>query len=90
MGRAGSNPRAHGLARAHLLGDRTTVSLFGTPVNTTRTYHRFSDMDDDVVDAGILPGIHFRFADEVARRQGTAAADWGSATSCGIRGKRRW
>ena len=33
-------------------------------------------MADDVVVARIYMGIHFRFADEVARRQGKQAADW--------------
>jgi hypothetical protein len=34
----------------------------------TRTYGRFSDAVDDIVDARIYEGIHFRSADEVARR----------------------
>jgi hypothetical protein len=59
-----------------LLGDRTTFSVFSTPANTTKTYNRFSDMADDVVEVRIYQGIHFRSADEVARRQGTRAADW--------------
>jgi hypothetical protein len=42
----------------------------------TRTYSRFSDVAADVVEARILLGIHFRFADVVARRQGKQAADW--------------
>jgi hypothetical protein len=33
-------------------------------------------MADDVVDVRIYQGIHFRFADEVARRTGMRAADW--------------
>ena len=45
-------------------------------VQKTRTYARFSDVADDVVEARILLGIHFRFADVVARRQGKQAADW--------------
>ena len=36
--------------------------------------HRFSDLADDVVDARIHPGIHFRFADTAARREGTRVA----------------
>jgi hypothetical protein len=39
------------------------------------TYHSFSAMADDVVEARIFLGIHFRFADEVARRQGKQSAD---------------
>ena len=42
----------------------------------TRTYNRFSDAADDVVDARIYLGIHFRFADTAARRQGTQVASW--------------
>jgi hypothetical protein len=42
----------------------------------TRVYSRFSDLAADVVEARILLGIHFRFADVVARRQGKQAADW--------------
>ena len=49
----------------------TTVAGQGT-----RTYASFSAVADDVVDARIYMGIHFRFADEVARRQGKQAANW--------------
>jgi hypothetical protein len=42
----------------------------------TRTYKRFSDAAQEVVDARILLGIHFRFADEVARTQGSNVARW--------------
>jgi hypothetical protein len=69
----------------HIFGDRTTFSVFSAPAKKTITYHRFSDMADDVVDVRIYQGIHFRSADEVARRQGTAAPTGPSATSCGIR-----
>ena len=57
-------------------GDRMTFTVTSTPVNQTKTYDRFSDMADDVVDVRIYQGIHFRSADEVARRQGTRSADW--------------
>ena len=42
----------------------------------TRTYTRFSDVRDEVVEARILQGIHFRFADEKARKQGEHIAQW--------------
>jgi hypothetical protein len=61
---------------ALLFGDKTTFSVFSTPVNRTITYSRFSNMADDVVEVRIYQGIHFRSADIVARRQGTRAADW--------------
>ena len=39
-----------------------------------RTYQRFSDLANDVVEARIYMGIHFRFADTAARQQGTQIA----------------
>jgi hypothetical protein len=45
-------------------------------VQKTRTYHRFSDAAQEVVDARIYLGIHFRFADTAARAQGRRVADW--------------
>jgi len=44
-----------------------------------RTYNRFSDIANDLVEARIYLGIHFRSADTVARRQGRQAADWAFA-----------
>jgi hypothetical protein len=41
-----------------------------------RQYQRLSDAADEVVDARIWLGIHFRFADEAARRQGTRVSQW--------------
>ena len=43
-------------------------------VPNARTYNRFSDLADDVVDARVYLGIHFRFADTAARREGTRVA----------------
>ena len=45
-------------------------------VQKVRRYYRFSDAAEDVVDARILLGIHFRFADTAARAQGRKVADW--------------
>ncbi len=44
----------------------------------TRVYRRFSDAAQDVVDARIYLGIHFRFADTAARDQGRHVAEWAS------------
>jgi hypothetical protein len=43
---------------------------------TPRQYRRFSEAADEVVEARIYLGIHFRFADVEARRQGTRVAHW--------------
>ena len=64
----------------HFFG--TDEVMFSITSNTpqaivkTRTYERFSDAADDIVDARIYEGIHFRFADVVARRQAMHVANW--------------
>jgi hypothetical protein len=61
----------------HLFGDKVDFTLHSTVVGAVpRTYSRFSDVASDVVDARIFMGIHFRFADTNALRQGTHVADW--------------
>ena len=54
----------------------TTTNTMPT-MQDTRAYTRFSDAIQDVVDARVYSGIHFRFADEAARRQGRSIALWG-------------
>jgi hypothetical protein len=44
-----------------------------------RTYHRLSEITQDVIDVRVYQGIHFRFADEVAYRTGRQSADWAFA-----------
>jgi hypothetical protein len=53
-----------------------TTTNTGPTVNDTRTYNRFSDAAEDVVNARIYAGIHFRFADTAAWKQGKQIADW--------------
>ena len=53
-----------------------TTTNVGPTVQDTRTYNRFSDAPQDVVDARVYSGIHFRFADEAAHRQGREVAQW--------------
>lgn len=45
-------------------------------VQRTRNFTRLSDAAKEVVDARMLRGIHFRFADQTARRQGQEVARW--------------
>jgi hypothetical protein len=49
------------------------------PEKRTRSFAKISDVADEVVEARIYLGIHFRFADTEARRQGERAAQWGFA-----------
>ena len=60
-------------------GDRmtfTVTSNYPLAVQKTRTYKHFSDAAQDVVDVRVYLGIHFRFADTAARRQGRQVAKW--------------
>jgi hypothetical protein len=56
----------------------TVESRFQNVIRT-KTYERFSDMCQDVIDVRIYQGIHFRFGDEVAFTTGKQAANWVSA-----------
>jgi hypothetical protein len=47
-----------------------------TNCSNPRTYTRFSEAAQEVVDARVWLGIHFRFADEVARTVGQRVASW--------------
>ena len=59
------------------------TSLAPLAVQKTRIYKRFSEAAQDVVDARVYLGIHFRFADTAARKQGEQVAEIGrSTTSC--------
>ena len=62
--------------------DQMTFSMATTNAASpqqTRTYNRFSDVAADVVDARVYEGIHFRFADVEARKQGRHVAQWAFA-----------
>jgi hypothetical protein len=79
---SGANNVTGAMSRALVLffgTDKLNFSLTSTyplAVQKTRMYTRFSDAAQDVVDARIYEGIHFRTADVVARRQGRHVAKW--------------
>src|SRR5262245_55623794 len=54
----------------------TVTTTNAMAMQPTRNYSRFSDAADDVVTARVYEGIHFRFADAEARRQGRNVARW--------------
>jgi hypothetical protein len=54
----------------------TVTSDYPEATQKTRSYARFSDMATDMVNVRIYHGVHFRFADQAAREQGTQVADW--------------
>ena len=65
----------HFFGTDHMTFSITTTNV-GPTVQDTRTYNRFSDAAEDVVNARVYSGIHFRFADEAARKQGRQVAQW--------------
>lgn len=80
---SGANALVAGTARSLQLffgTNEMTISI--TTTNTgptlldTRTFDKFTDLRDEVVEARIYSGIHFRFADELGRRQGEHVAQW--------------
>jgi hypothetical protein len=77
-GLAASTTRA---LRNYFQQDEISFSLATTntaPTNQdVRSFTRLSDMAQEVVNARIFLGIHFRFADEGARTLGIRVADWG-------------
>ena len=46
------------------------------PLQKTRNFDRFSNAAQEVVEARILLGIHFRFADDAALTQSSRVAHW--------------
>ena len=65
-------PKEHPASIYSIFAHPTTGQLPQSP----RNYSRFSDAADDIVDARIYEGIHFRSADEDARAQGKHIANW--------------
>ncbi|HXW07006.1 MAG TPA: vanadium-dependent haloperoxidase [Vicinamibacterales bacterium] len=54
-----------------------SVSSTATGLMTNpRQYHRFSQAADEIVDVRVWQGIHWRFADEDGREQGTRVGHW--------------
>jgi hypothetical protein len=56
--------------------DRIAFSASSLNSGTTRHFDRFSDMTEEVVDARVWSGIHFRKADEDGARIGKEVAGW--------------
>jgi hypothetical protein len=61
--------------RDQMIFSVTTTNL-GPTIEDTRTYRRFSDAAQEVVDVRILQGMYFRFSNELGRKQGRQVANW--------------
>ena len=57
---------------------RDAATYSGVSPASTRTFTSFSELCDDIVDARVWSGIHFRFADEEAAKIGRKVAHFGN------------
>jgi PAP2 superfamily len=64
-------------ALEEVFGKRVRFSATSISSNTTRSFRSFEDAADEVVDARVYSGIHFRKADEDGEAVGKAVADDG-------------
>ena len=62
----------------HFYGRDDVMFTGTTPSGVTRQFTSFSQLRQDIVEARIWSGIHFRFADEEAARIGRRVAHWGN------------
>jgi hypothetical protein len=69
-----SNSRAIGSMLGFLFGDDPGVDLAVTLTGITRTWNTFSEAADEVVDARVYSGIHFRTADDIGSILGKQVA----------------
>jgi hypothetical protein len=59
------------------LGDEVSVSLTNPAVKVTRTYHSLARMGQEVEDARVWGGIHYRTAVDHGSELGRNVADYG-------------
>jgi hypothetical protein len=57
-------------------GDSPGLSISVTQTGITRTWTTFSEAVDEVIDARVYSGIHFRNSDEVGARMGRQVAQF--------------
>jgi hypothetical protein len=69
-----SNSGAIAVMLGFLFGDDPGVTLSVTLSGITREWERFSEASDEVVDARVYSGIHFRTADDVGAIMGKQVA----------------
>ena len=69
-----TNSSAMAMILESLFEDNPGVPITVTQTGITRQWHRFSEAVDEVIEARIYSGIHFRTADEVGARLGRKVA----------------
>jgi hypothetical protein len=62
----------------HFYGHDEATFTGTTPGGVTRQFTSFSQVREDIIDARVWSGIHFRFADTEAAKIGRKVAHWGN------------
>ena len=62
----------------HFYGTDDATFSGTTPGGVTRQFTSFSQVRDDIVNARVWSGVHFRFADEEGAKIGRKVAHWGN------------
>ncbi len=78
------HPSAHGCASGAIVGalktffgsDKVSLSAFSGRTRTTRSFARLSDVIDEIINARVWGGIHFRTADLQGAKLGKKVARW--------------
>jgi hypothetical protein len=78
------HPSGHGCVSGSIVAtlqdffhtDRVRFSSLSASSGTSRKFTRFSQAIEEIVDARVYSGIHFRKADEAGARIGRQVADW--------------
>jgi hypothetical protein len=69
-----TNSTAMATILREVFGDDLTVPITSTITGITREWDTFGEALDEVIDARVYSGIHFRTADEVGSKQGGKVA----------------
>ena len=78
FGSAVAHTMKHFYGRDEATFTGTTPGTATTPGGMTRQFTSFSQLPDDIVEARIWSGIHFRFADTEGAKIGRKVAHWGN------------
>ncbi|HJS50481.1 MAG TPA: hypothetical protein VJ781_01155, partial [Pyrinomonadaceae bacterium] len=71
-----TNSTAMATVMEHIFGAEPVVPIRSTITGITREWNAFDQGLDEVIDARVFSGIHFRTADEVGSRHGSQVAQF--------------
>jgi hypothetical protein len=73
----GSFTAAYAEALRNFFGSKKiTITLTSTVTGTSRTFHHTDNIIEEIIEARIYGGLHYRFSDEAGAQIGKKAAQW--------------